>query len=38
MNGLIVKLMLEAKVFRVFSAIKGDNMDIGIIRCLGERQ
>lgn len=38
MNSLMGKLLVEAKVLAVFSANKDDNMDIGNIKCLGERQ
>ena len=38
MKRLVIKLSSEAKVLPVFSANKGDNMGIGKIECLGERQ
>lgn len=38
MKSLIVRLLLESKVLAVFSANKDDNMDMGKLKCLGERQ
>ena len=38
MNSQTVKLAIMTKVLAVFSANKDDNMDIGNIKCLGERQ
>ena len=38
MKCLKVRLLLVAKVLAVFSANKDDNMDMGKLKCLGERQ
>jgi hypothetical protein len=38
MKDLVVRPLLEAKVLAVYSANKDDNMDMGKIKCLGERQ
>lgn len=38
MSSQTVKLAIMTKVLAVFSANRGDNMDIGQKKCLGERQ
>jgi hypothetical protein len=38
MKDLVVRPLLEAKVLAVYSANKDDNMGMGKIKCLGERQ
>jgi hypothetical protein len=38
MNSSLVKQAIKTKVSEVSSANRGVNMDIGQIRCLGERQ
>ena len=38
MNDEVTKTVTKPKVFTIFSAIKGDNMDLGKHKCLGERQ
>ena len=38
MNEEVTKTVTKSKVFTIFSAIKGDNMEPGKYKCLGERQ
>jgi len=38
MSSAAVKRAIMTKVLAVFSANRGDNMGIGQIKCLGERQ
>lgn len=38
MSGSSAKQATNTKVLTVFSANTGDNMDIGQVKCLGERQ